>query len=1085
MQSKLARYADGLMEAAWLAAIIITPVFFNVYSSRIFEPDKIALLRSLALVGLGAWVVKVLDTGHLAWGRVRAKDESVVRSLLRIPMVPAVLALAAIYLASTVFSVSPRISFLGSYQRLQGTYTALSYLVMFAMVAAQLRKKEQIDRLITTVILSSLAVSIYAVLQKYEIDPIPWGGDTTERVAANLGNAIFVAAYLIMAFPMTLGRIVDSFSKILDENVIHLGPQVARGVVYVFTGALQLIAVYFSLSRGPILGLLAGTFFMLVLLSLYWGKRWLTLTTVGAAGALGIFLLLFSIPGGPFDNLRSNENIGRIGNVFQTESGTGRVRVLIWEGAAKLTAFHKPLEFPNGKTDPFNILRPLIGYGPETMYVAYNPFYPPELGSIESRNATPDRSHNETWDALVITGWLGLAAEQLVFMSAFFFGLKWLGLIRGRRQAPLFFALTLGGGLLSAVLFAVFANAGFIGVGLPFGILLGLLAYLTLIAVFSRYESPTSEGARARSLILMMFLGGIIAHYVEIHFGIAIGATRLYFWLYYGVMLAAGYWMTLDGAFGEGATENVKSPPGAIEAQVKRKTGRKGRISNRAGENVVSTELKRAAWIKGLLGGILLSTLTFDYLTNAENAAQVGSVIVRSLTRLPGHDQPSFGILGLFVITWVAATVLAASEWTDQHPGESRYVLLVSGGVSLGVWLVYSFIHASGLTGILRAAAPIAADTSSLEQVLRQSIAIEGLLTRFYIAMFGLVFFLGTWISGPQKTGGLKSSRSLATTLGIAGVVVLTLVIGWRTNLRVIQADMVFKIADSFNRAGNPESLRVALNLYQRANNLAPQQDHYYLFMGRGYLELTRLIIGSSPQEAQELLGQAEEDLKRAQSLNPLNTDHTANIARLYRFWADIPGSASAALLSESEAYYHRALVLSPNNSGIWNELGTLYLQKLGDPEAGLAILQKSIEIDPFNDATYAILGDFYSNELGGTAEESDAETVAQVAGFYAEALDRAKRRDARYLYAIALGGVYVYAIDYPAALDAYFIALDNASDSQVWQVQDTIAKVFARAEDFDQALVYARSSLTNAPETQRAAQQQLIEYLLSQQETP
>ena len=1086
MQSKLARYSDGLMEAAWLAALIIVPVFFNVYSSRIFEPDKIALLRSLALVGVGAWAVRVLDEGRFNLGRLKKADESVFRSLLRIPMVPAVLAIAAVYLAATVFSISPRISLFGSYQRLQGTYTTLSYLLFFVMVAAHLRKKEQIDRLVTTVILSSLAISIYAVLQKYQIDPIPWGGDTAERVAANLGNAIFVAAYLILAFPLTLGRIVDSFTKILDENNHRLAPQVAGGVVYVFAAALQLIAVYFSLSRGPILGLLAGTFFMLVLLSLYWGKRWLTLTTVGAAAALGIFLLVFSIPGGPFDSLRSNENLGRIGNVFQTDGGTGRVRVLIWEGAARLTGFHAPLEYPDGTTDSFNFLRPFIGYGPETMYVAYNPFYPPELGSLESRNATPDRSHNETWDAVVITGWLGLAAEQLVFLTAFFFGLKWLGLIRGGRQRPLFFTLTIGGGLLSAGLFSSLAGPGFLGVGLPFGILLGLLAYLTLIAVFSRYESPQSPDERARSLTLMMFLGAIIAHYVEIHFGIAIGATRLYFWVFYGVMLAAGYWMTLDGSFGQEAVDNVRVPPGTIESRPKRKSGRQARVSLKAGQGKTDMpEQKRTAWIAGLLGGILLSTLSFNYLTNAESAAQTGAIIFRSLTRLPGQEGASFGILGIFLITWIASSVLAASTWSEENESGGRYVLLMTAGISAATWLIFSFIHASGLTGILRAAAPLASDTGAADQVLRQSSAIEGLLTRYYLAIFGLVLLTAARLVPPQRAGGNQPSRSLAVSAGMVGVVGLLAIFAGQSNLRVIQADMVFKIADSFNRGENPDGLRVALQLYKRANSLAPQQDHYYLFMGRGYLELTRLVLADSPQEAQELLNQAEADLKRAQAFNPLNTDHTANLARLYRFWSDVPGSTTEALLVASESNYRRALVLSPNNSGIWNELGTLYIQKLREPQKGLDVLEQSLEIDPFNDATYAILGDYYSNELGGPDEDSDPDAVNRVAGYYAEAMARARRRDARYLYAIALGGVHVYAFDYTAALDAYFVALENASASKTWQVQDTIAKVYARMEEYDLAIDYARSSLMNAPEEQRAAQQQLVEYLTSLQETP
>ena len=63
MPTKLSRYAEGMMEAAWIAALILTPLFFNKYSSRIFEPDKATLLRTLALVILGAWIIKIAENG--------------------------------------------------------------------------------------------------------------------------------------------------------------------------------------------------------------------------------------------------------------------------------------------------------------------------------------------------------------------------------------------------------------------------------------------------------------------------------------------------------------------------------------------------------------------------------------------------------------------------------------------------------------------------------------------------------------------------------------------------------------------------------------------------------------------------------------------------------------------------------------------------------------------------------------------------------------------------------------------------------------------------------------------------------------
>ena len=99
------------------------------------------------------------------------------------------------------------------------------------------------------------------------------------------------------------------------------------------------------------------------------------------------------------------------------------------------------LKFPDGSTDKFNFLRPLIGYGPESMYVAYNQFYQPELGQVEKRNASPDRAHNETWDSIVITGILGLLVYLSIFSAVFYYGLKWLGLIESTTRSDVLFYL--------------------------------------------------------------------------------------------------------------------------------------------------------------------------------------------------------------------------------------------------------------------------------------------------------------------------------------------------------------------------------------------------------------------------------------------------------------------------------------------------------------------------------------------------------------------------------------------------------------------------------------------------------------------
>jgi hypothetical protein len=61
--TKLALFAAALAESTWLAAVLLTPVYFNIHSERIFEEDKAPLLRSLALCALLALAMHFAERG--------------------------------------------------------------------------------------------------------------------------------------------------------------------------------------------------------------------------------------------------------------------------------------------------------------------------------------------------------------------------------------------------------------------------------------------------------------------------------------------------------------------------------------------------------------------------------------------------------------------------------------------------------------------------------------------------------------------------------------------------------------------------------------------------------------------------------------------------------------------------------------------------------------------------------------------------------------------------------------------------------------------------------------------------------------
>ena len=141
----------------------------------------------------------------------------------------------------------------------------------------------------------------------------------------------------------------------------------------------------------------------------------------------------------------------------------------------------------------------------------------------------------------------------------FYFALKWLGLIHSPRARNIFIALWFGGGALLAVLFGATLGWEFIGVALPGGMMLGLFTYLVAFAV--RAGKPTVAYTDT-ALWLAALTSLFVAHFIEIHFGIAIVTTRVYFWFFAAVFVALGVRaLAMSDAENQAVMENIAAPP--------------------------------------------------------------------------------------------------------------------------------------------------------------------------------------------------------------------------------------------------------------------------------------------------------------------------------------------------------------------------------------------------------------------------------------------------------------------------------------------------------------------------------------------
>jgi tetratricopeptide (TPR) repeat protein len=190
--------------------------------------------------------------------------------------------------------------------------------------------------------------------------------------------------------------------------------------------------------------------------------------------------------------------------------------------------------------------------------------------------------------------------------------------------------------------------------------------------------------------------------------------------------------------------------------------------------------------------------------------------------------------------------------------------------------------------------------------------------------------------AGPRQGGRGVSHMPFARLSGLQqtvllGLVVLTLgVFGggiwlFATNVQVVRADAAYKQGQAYDgaasacllraqNAADPASaacpvgpqytpgqiaqyagmqlLPIALGYYQQAIGEQPNQDMYYLWMAKTYLDQAHYDLMVRQQaNAIASFQNAETLLLAARKLNPHNADHPMNLARMFAGWARIDPS--------------------------------------------------------------------------------------------------------------------------------------------------------------------------------------------------
>ena len=279
---------------------------------------------------------------------------------------------------STIFSISPLISWRGAPDSHAGLQTLLAYLVLYLATRGLCRTAADGRRLLGAAVVGAALSSVYALIQAARLDPAAWDGVSSfadhDRPFGMFGHANYLSAYLVMAAPLIAVFVLRAVVR------RRWGAALTLALVAVLAG----VAVVAGLSRAA---WLAGGVALLAL-----GGGWFLAGRRRAALALAGLTAVVAIAGwwaaagmgGDGLSGRVAERLSRLGD------GAGRWQ--IWRAAADL--FHD---------------RPLAGWGTDTFQVVFGKHRPADYADAEW-GVTPTRAHDVALQVLATQGLLGAAA---------------------------------------------------------------------------------------------------------------------------------------------------------------------------------------------------------------------------------------------------------------------------------------------------------------------------------------------------------------------------------------------------------------------------------------------------------------------------------------------------------------------------------------------------------------------------------------------------------------------------------------------------------------------------------------------------
>jgi len=354
--------------ARWVAlsALFLIPITPLLVANSFFFPfitGKAFYFRILVEIGVAAWVVlALLDKQY----RPRFSWIAVM-----------VVAFVGWMLVADSFAPNAAKAFWSNFERMEGWVLLIHLLGFFFSSGAVLRVEKKWRAWFLTSLAVSLVIACYSLLQLGGALAIHQG---STRIDATLGNSAYLAIYFLFSVCIALWLALTEKSAWLKWSLISLA-------------VLEAVLIFYTETRGTVIGLLVALALAALLTALTAGKR-------ARSWATGALIGLMILVGGVYlarnsDFVQHNSILQRVTSISTAD---GKTRFTLWH-----MAWEGVLE------------RPLLGWGQEGYNYIFNKYYEASLYHQESWF---DRAHSVFIDWLVAGGFPAFFLYLALFGSA-------------------------------------------------------------------------------------------------------------------------------------------------------------------------------------------------------------------------------------------------------------------------------------------------------------------------------------------------------------------------------------------------------------------------------------------------------------------------------------------------------------------------------------------------------------------------------------------------------------------------------------------------------------------------------------------